>query len=190
MPQLKILRVATKTWSSQINKQFYSKWNSKTSEGNGTPLQYSCLENPTDGGAWWAAAHGVAQSQTQLKQPSSSSSIETSWRHHHSLGFAGVNLFLGACRAVTVRMLGWAGCCASADTRASLPDHVALGWVCSPPFILCLVTLLDCQLCSGAQVPSHAYRSHRLNRDLTCFLYFDFAIEISHLLWKFQIHMK
>ena len=35
-------------------------------EGNGTPLQYSCLENPTDGGAWWAAIHGVARSRTQL----------------------------------------------------------------------------------------------------------------------------
>ena len=35
-------------------------------EGNGTPLQYSCLENPTDGGAWWAAGHGVAKSWTQL----------------------------------------------------------------------------------------------------------------------------
>ena len=35
-------------------------------EGNGTPLQYSCLENPTDGGAWWAAIHGVAKSQTWL----------------------------------------------------------------------------------------------------------------------------
>ena len=35
-------------------------------EGNGTPLQYSCLENPMDGGAWWAAVHGVARSQTQL----------------------------------------------------------------------------------------------------------------------------
>ena len=33
-------------------------------EGNGTPLQYSCLENPMDGGAWWAAAYGVAQSLT------------------------------------------------------------------------------------------------------------------------------
>ena len=33
-------------------------------EGNGTPLQYSCLENPTDGGAWWAAVHGVAKSRT------------------------------------------------------------------------------------------------------------------------------
>ena len=35
-------------------------------EGNGTPLQYSYLENPMDGGAWWAAVHGVAKSQTQL----------------------------------------------------------------------------------------------------------------------------
>ena len=35
-------------------------------EGNGTPLQYSCLENPMDGGAWWAAVHGVAESRTRL----------------------------------------------------------------------------------------------------------------------------
>ena len=43
-------------------------------EGNGNPLQGSCLENPRDGGAWWAAIYGVAQSQTQLKRLSSSSS--------------------------------------------------------------------------------------------------------------------
>ena len=36
-------------------------------EGNGTPLQYSCLENPMDGGAWWAAVHGVTKSQTRLR---------------------------------------------------------------------------------------------------------------------------
>ena len=41
--------------------------------GNGNPLQYSCLENPRDGGAWWAAVYGVAQSQTRLKCLSSSS---------------------------------------------------------------------------------------------------------------------
>ena len=35
-------------------------------EGNGTSLQYSCLENPMDGGAWWAAVHGVSKSRTQL----------------------------------------------------------------------------------------------------------------------------
>ena len=43
-------------------------------EGNGNPLQCSCLENPRDGGAWWAAIYGVTQSQTQLKRLSSSSS--------------------------------------------------------------------------------------------------------------------
>ena len=40
-------------------------------EGNGNPLQCYCLENPRDGGAWWAAVYGVAQSQTQLKRLSS-----------------------------------------------------------------------------------------------------------------------
>ena len=35
-------------------------------EGNGNPLQYSCLENPMDRGAWWATVHGVTKSQTQL----------------------------------------------------------------------------------------------------------------------------
>ena len=43
-------------------------------EGNGNPLQYSCLENPRDRGAWWAAVHRVAQSQTRPKRLSSSSS--------------------------------------------------------------------------------------------------------------------
>ena len=43
-------------------------------EGNGNPLQCSCLENPRDGGAWWAAVYGVIQSRTRLKRLSSSSS--------------------------------------------------------------------------------------------------------------------
>ena len=43
-------------------------------EGNGNPLQCSCLENPRDGGAWWAAVYGFAQSRTRLKRLSSSSS--------------------------------------------------------------------------------------------------------------------
>ena len=43
-------------------------------EGNGNPLQCSCLENPRYGGAWWAAVYGVAQSRTRLKRLSSSSS--------------------------------------------------------------------------------------------------------------------
>ena len=45
-----------------------------TGEGNGNPLQCSCLENPRDRGAWWAAVYGVAQSWTRLKWLSSSSS--------------------------------------------------------------------------------------------------------------------
>ena len=44
-----------------------------TYEGNGNPLQCSCLENPRDGGAWWAAIYGVAQSWTRLKRLQSSS---------------------------------------------------------------------------------------------------------------------
>ena len=43
-----------------------------TGEGNGNPLQCSCLENPRDGGAWWAAVYGIAQSWTLLKRLSSS----------------------------------------------------------------------------------------------------------------------
>ena len=47
----------------------YFLWlsNSPLREGDGTPLQCSCLENPMDGGAWWAAAHGVAKCQTWLR---------------------------------------------------------------------------------------------------------------------------
>ena len=45
---------------------------SRIGEGNGNPLQCSCLENPRDGGAWWAAIYGVAQSRTRLKWLSSS----------------------------------------------------------------------------------------------------------------------
>ena len=46
---------------------------SRIGEGNGNPLQCACLENPRDGGAWWAAVYGVTQSRTQLKRLSSSS---------------------------------------------------------------------------------------------------------------------
>ena len=49
-------------------------------EGNGNPLQYSCLENPRDSRAWWAAVYGVAQSRSWLKWLSSSSSISDEHR--------------------------------------------------------------------------------------------------------------
>ena len=50
---------------------------SRNGEGNGNPLQCSCLENPSDRGAWWAAVYGVAQSRTRLKRLRSSSSSST-----------------------------------------------------------------------------------------------------------------
>ena len=57
-------------------------------EGNDNPLQCSCLENPRDRGAWWAAVYGVAQIRTQLKRLSSSSSIPfMSWTPSHQKYF-------------------------------------------------------------------------------------------------------
>ena len=54
---------------------------SHNGEGNGNPLQCSCLENPRDGGAWWAAVYGVAQSRTRLKRLSSSSSRKSLFKY-------------------------------------------------------------------------------------------------------------
>ena len=55
-----------------------------TGEGNGNPLQCSCLESPRDGRAWWAAVYGVAQRRTRLKRLSSSSSSSSSSFHRAS----------------------------------------------------------------------------------------------------------
>ena len=52
-----------------------------TGEGNGNPLQYSCLENPRDGGTWWAAVYGVTQSRTRLSSSSSSRATELNYRN-------------------------------------------------------------------------------------------------------------
>ena len=52
--------------TTQEDSRFYKTVWSVIGEGNGIPLQYSCLENPMDGGAWWAAVHGVAKSRTRL----------------------------------------------------------------------------------------------------------------------------
>ena len=90
-------------WSSLVGCSPWGRWELDTTErlhfhfslscigeGNGTPLQCSCLENPRDGGAWWAAVCAVAQSQTRLKRLSSSSQLITtgfsgsqlSWLHY------------------------------------------------------------------------------------------------------------
>ena len=65
------------------------KWS--IGEGNGNPLQCSCLENPRDGGAWWAAVYGVAQSRTRLKWLSSSSRAKEGFQMS---GLKGKQLFL------------------------------------------------------------------------------------------------
>ena len=67
-------------------------------EGNGSPLQCSCLENPRDGGAWWAAVYGVTQSWTRLKWLSNSSSSSSICKRH---------LFL--CLSVCAITLAWDG---------------------------------------------------------------------------------
>ena len=68
-------------------------------EGNGNPLQCSCLENPRDGGAWWAAVYGVAQSRTRLKRLSHSSiRLGLPWRLSGNIlgrGFAGASACAG-----------------------------------------------------------------------------------------------
>ena len=74
-------------WRSLEGCNPWGRWGSDTTEwlpfhfslscigeGNGNPLQCSCLKNPRDGGTWWAAVYGVAQSRTRLKRLSSSSS--------------------------------------------------------------------------------------------------------------------
>ena len=81
-------------------------------EGNGNPLQCSCLENSKDGGAWWAAVYGVAQSWTRLKRLSSSSVLvrlgcynkiqQTEWLMNNR------NLFFIVLEAkVTIRVPAW-----------------------------------------------------------------------------------
>ena len=81
-------------WSSLVGCSPWGHWESDTTErlhfyfslscigeGNGNPLQYTCLENPRDGGAWWAAVYGVAQSRTRLTWLSSSIWPTVGWIH-------------------------------------------------------------------------------------------------------------
>ena len=63
-------------WESDTTERLHFHFSlSCIGEGNGNPLQCSCQENPRDGGAWWAAVYGVAQSRTRLKRLSGSSSL-------------------------------------------------------------------------------------------------------------------
>ena len=64
-------------------------------DGNGNPLQCSCLENPRDRGAWWAAVYGVAQGQTRLKRLSSSSSKKSVCLHYAGICIDDVRITKG-----------------------------------------------------------------------------------------------
>ena len=80
VPKIKKIKTKTFSWlmhshrnTCQVRNIFslsticaYEQYLCGSGEGNGTPLQYSCLENPMNGGAWWAAVHGVTTSRTRL----------------------------------------------------------------------------------------------------------------------------
>ena len=93
-PALVFLPGESQGWGSLVGCRLWGRTESDMTErlhfrfslscigdGHGNPLQCSCLENPRDGGAWWAAVYGLAQSRTRLKRLSSSS----------SMGFPGVS---------------------------------------------------------------------------------------------------
>ena len=73
-------------WGSDTTEQLHFHFSlSCIGEGNGNPLQCYCLENPREGGAWWAAFYGVAQSRTRLKWFSSSSIVLTSGKMEQNM---------------------------------------------------------------------------------------------------------
>ena len=92
-------------------------------EGNGTPLQYFCLENPMDGGAWWAAIYGVTQSRTRLKRLSSSSSSSSSMYTHGWIP----SVFIWNHHNIVNRL--HAALCLVTQSRLTLCDPID----CSPP---------------------------------------------------------
>ena len=67
--EFRAITVTFANWNREAQNEEYLRLSGAhgTGEGNGTPLQYSCLENPRDEGVWWAAVYGVTQSWTQLK---------------------------------------------------------------------------------------------------------------------------
>ena len=92
-------------WDENTSKyQSNSKYSCKAGEGNGKPLQYSCLENPVDRGAWWAAVHWIAQSwhvrkrvwytQTTLLRSASWSYSCSTYIHRNLQKFCGNNLII------------------------------------------------------------------------------------------------
>ena len=81
-----------------------------TGEGNGNPLQCSCLENPRDGGAWWAAVYGVAQSGTRLKRLSSSRSSKQECKDDYDLEFSPKSMILFI-HSSSIKINFWSSLC-------------------------------------------------------------------------------
>ena len=99
-------------WGSDTTKRLHFHFSlSYIGEGNGNPLQWSCLENPRDRGAWWAAVYGVAQSQTRLKQLSKSVQVLSKFiknpREAASLVVQRITICLAMQGTLLVRFLVW-----------------------------------------------------------------------------------
>ena len=136
-------------------------------EGNGSPLQCSCLENPRDGGAWWAAVYGVTQSRTWLKQLSSSSMVSK----------GGKESFTSASQAKWV----------SVDVDSTSPPHHQKEITCVPLYAedSCYLTAQSCPTlcdtvdCSTPGFPVH----HQLPESAQTHVHWvGDAIQPSHLL--------
>ena len=118
-------------------------------EGNGNPLQCSCLENPRDGGAWWAAVSGVAQSRTRLKRLSSSSSSSRVSYGYHSWGDWGMH---------RVDRLPGILCSESYDGKDSPPQQKSI-----QPKMSVVPKLGNSKL-------GHSYKHTRINSDISLIL--------------------
>ena len=85
-------------WESDMTERLHFHFSlSCIGEGNGNPLQCSCLGNPRDREAWWAAVYGVAQSRTRLKRLSSSSSSRCFILHNVTAFFLNICIYLFDC---------------------------------------------------------------------------------------------
>ena len=99
---------------------------SRIGEGNGNPFQCSCLENPRDGGAWWAAIYGVTQSRTWLKRFSSSSNTYIWKCRRPRLNSWVWKILCRRNRLLTLVFLGFPG---GSDGKESACNVGDLGWV-------------------------------------------------------------
>ena len=132
---------------------------SRIEEGNGNPLQCSCLENPRDRGAWWAAVYGVTQSQTRLKQLSSSSSTPSPSHVATSGDIFGCHHCVGGCYWHLV-------------DRGQGYRYVVLECTAQPPTI-------KLSIAPGLREPASCSDSHSAQSSLSCTVYFTSCLQAS-----------